>query len=483
MSSPGFLLAVVGLLGVGVVGCSPEEGDGEERQNSALIGNGGTADPGKAKSDRVMGTSEVWGRKVILHISDGDNMGWASIENGDPGDEIWLDKSIDGGFNWQGRVGKTEIPKGGRSWRTQMVGIDGTTSAGPSWGVLRACGKAGNRREVTCTPWFRGMAHSATPIEAAAVAMMQFYDPITHIYRTTGWWNSANALTAMIDYQDRTGDKTFEYVINDVFVHNLKKHDDNYRNELMDDTGWWALSWVRAYDVTGDKKYLDMARGAADYLWKFEDGTCGGGLWWTDEKKYKNAITNELFIKLAASLHNRIPGDTDYLAKAEKTWAWFDKSGMINGNHRINDGLNGDCKNNGDVEWTYNQGVILGGLVELHRATKRGELLSRATSIADAATTGDGLNPGGLLREPCEQGGCGLDGATFKGAFVRGLGELNRYLSNHPYDQYLQRQFAVMYAKNRNSLNQYGVKWAGPLEAVNAASQSSALDLFVANRR
>jgi predicted alpha-1,6-mannanase (GH76 family) len=70
-----------------------------------------------------------------------------------------------------------------------------------------------------------------------------------------------------------------------------------------------------------------------------------------------------------AALHNRIGGDTTYLQRAADEWSWFQGSGMINSGHTINDGLNDACANNGDVTWTYNQGVILAGLTELYRAS------------------------------------------------------------------------------------------------------------------
>ena len=39
-------------------------------------------------------------------------------------------------------------------------------------------------------------------------------------------------------------------------------------------------------------------------------------MWWDRERTYKNAVTNGLYVRLTASLHNRIPGDTAWLAKA-----------------------------------------------------------------------------------------------------------------------------------------------------------------------
>jgi len=112
-------------------------------------------------------------------------------------------------------------------------------------------------------------------------------------------------------------------VINEVFERNKDKEDGDFTNLYIDDTLWWGLVWVRAYDITGDNKYLEMAKVDADYCYEYKDDVCGGGLWWTTRRDYKNAIPNELFIKLAAALHNRIPGDTKYLSQAVEVWNWF----------------------------------------------------------------------------------------------------------------------------------------------------------------
>lgn len=60
---------------------------------------------------------------------------------------------------------------------------------------------------------------------------------------------------------------------------------------------------------------------------------------------------------------------------------------MINEKNLINDGLtiNADatCVNNGEITWSYNQGVILGGLAELYKATGNSTLLAKAVDIAE----------------------------------------------------------------------------------------------------
>jgi predicted alpha-1,6-mannanase (GH76 family) len=434
-------------------------------------------DPALAAGDRIAGTSTIGSREVVLHVSDSDNMAWASIGNGHPGDEVWLDRSFDGGRTWQpdgSRLGYTTIPPGQQGSRTLMYNVDNPDAR--DIGAVRACGRGGEQPEDTCTPWARSTVNAATRVDAAATALMQFYDQRRGLWDTTGWWNSANALTALIDYSQRTGSQTYRYAIATTFDLN---QDTSFINEYLDDTGWWGLAWVRAYDLTGDQRYLDMARVTADYMNSYWDDHCDGGVWWRTDMTYKNAVTNELFIKLSAALHNRLPADTVYLARAQQGWNWFKASGMINSEGLINDGLDSDCENNGQTTWTYNQGIILGALVELHRATGDAGLLTDARRIADAATNSTLLNPGGILREPCEPG-CGGDAPSFKGIFVRNLGELDRALPDRPYGAYLTRQADAAYANNRNSLDQYGLSWAGPFDSADAARQHAALDLLTA---
>jgi hypothetical protein len=104
--------------------------------------------------------------------------------------------------------------------------------------------------------------------------------------------------------------------------------------------------------------------------------------------------------------------------------------------------------------------------------------LTVAQRLANASTTDPALNPNGILREPCESGGCGGDGTTFKGVYVRDLGALNGLLASHPYNAYLTRQANSAYANDRTPLDAYGVHWAGPVDSTDAARQQSAVDLM-----
>jgi len=435
-------------------------------------------DPALSPSDRVPVTSTLYGRIFRLHVNDTDAMAWGSVDNGQPGDEVWLDRSFDGGRTWAtgSRLGNTTIPAGAGGWRTGMFNVDDWNTNGV--GALRACGKAGDRPEITCTAWTRSTWNAWDRRTAAATALMMRYDRSTGLFDSNGWWTSANALTAVIANIQRSGMHSYQYAIAGTYDKQINAAQGQFRNEYLDDTGWWGLAWVAAYDVTGDSRYLNTARADADHMFNYWDSKCGGGVYWRTDKTVKNAIPNSLYIQLNASLSKRIPGDTVYRQRAQAGWSWFQSTGMLNASNLVNDGINlSTCKNNGDVTWTYNQGVLINALVQLNGLTGDAGALTTARKIGDALTTSSYLSPSGILREPNEPDTCAGDGASFKGAAIRGLGILNS-ATGGAYTAYLQRNADSAYGKDRDSLDFYGFHWAGPYAGTNHSCQHSAVDLL-----
>ncbi|CAL4870060.1 hypothetical protein MMA231_04358 (plasmid) [Asticcacaulis sp. MM231] len=316
--------------------------------------------------------------------------------------------------------------------------------------------------------------------DGAAKVLSVDYNNETGQWQDVNWWQSANVLTALIDYMQATGTEAYLLIVKDSFRKNQSYQFGDFKGDSTDDTAWWALALIDMYDLTHDPMYLDLARTDEAYIRGYWDEVCGGGIWWDVTKTYKNAISNELYIKLTAALHNRTIGDTVYLDRAIATWRWLQASGMVNPNSLVNDGLDTPtCTNNAGATYTYNQGVILGGLTELAIATEDQAYLKEAQKIADAVIASPHLSPGGILTEPCEPlSTCDLDSTSFKGIFVRNLGELSRVIGHHPYRTYLMTQAQTVTRQNNDGASAYGLHWAGPFDIRSAGRQHSVLDLF-----
>jgi len=210
----------------------------------------------------------------------------------------------------------------------------------------------------------------------------------------------------------------------------------------IDDSLWWCIALLRVHTRNESFPYdTSQFLQSSIHVWNMVqqhawDDVFGGGVWWTDDhthgvlgKGYKNAITNELFLYASTSLY-RATGNSTYLQWAMKEARWLLQSGMINDAFLVNDGLDKYGRNNNGTTWSYNQGVILGGLVDLYHITADASYLSLAVNISSAAmrTLVDSEN---VFSEVCDGGKPGArpcvlndDARIFKGIFVRYLGHL-----------------------------------------------------------
>lgn len=358
---------------------------------------------------------------------------------------------------------------------------------------------------------------------AGAKAMNQNWYNTNNGLWDNAWWNSGNALTTLADLTklrpqqaaslnltgiiqntftkaQRTNVATFKAKQNGMLETSdcIDGHGSgcsrgqslaargfaNFLNDYYDDEGWWALGLIHSYDATGNHDYLNAAVNIFKDMQTGLGGPCHGGIYWSKDRNYVNAIANELYLTVAASLGNRISSDkSHYIDIAKSQWQWFSNSGMINGKNLVNDGLTDDCKNNGRDTWTYNQGVLLGGLAELYKATNDGSYLDRAETIAKAAMAAL-VDGNGVLIEAnrCDVGvsQCSHDLEQFKGIFVRNLRYLNEVRSRSEFRNFILRNADAVWSKDRNGDNKLGVSWDGPYFDATIMTHSSALDALVA---
>ncbi|KAL1836875.1 hypothetical protein VTJ49DRAFT_4541 [Mycothermus thermophilus] len=252
-------------------------------------------------------------------------------------------------------------------------------------------------------------------------------------------------------------------------------------------TAWYGDRWTPAF-AHRSRIFWELAAGGWDTK------LCGGGMIWSPHVlPYKNAVTNELFISASIAMYLHFPGDannspfgdgsgSDDASNAKFYWqprdpvfgkaaqnahTWLTASNMTNDQGLYTDGFhisgldsgNTRCDERNEMVYTYNQGVILSGLLGLYQATGHERYLDEGHSLIEnvihatgfdlarcrpfdmvndddaAITTKEkssplrrsthklppwrGLGRLGILEDACDASGtCSQDGQTFKSIWM-----------------------------------------------------------------
>ncbi|KAK0286772.1 hypothetical protein LTR35_004241 [Friedmanniomyces endolithicus] len=294
------------------------------------------------------------------------------------------------------------------------------------------------------------------------------------------WWQSANILTTMADLASINPDfnNTANFVFKNVFTAALATNGGTWLNGYYDDEGWWAMAFIKVYDVTGSTAYLS----AAEEI--FEDLRTGlnatvlpvAG----NDPAHVNSINNELFIDVAASLGNRVQQKRDYYRRyAEHQANWFLNAGLLTKNNTFHDGLHLATYTAEGPIFSYNQGVILGALVELSKVTGNSTWLDHATETAQG-TIRTLVDHNGIFTETGEFPTHGTTAGQFKGVFARNLAYLQSVRGDESYVALLTKSADSIWQHDRDEDGFLGPDWQGPVYGISAAAQGSALDCLVA---
>ncbi|KAL2017396.1 hypothetical protein VTK56DRAFT_2239 [Thermocarpiscus australiensis] len=273
------------------------------------------------------------------------------------------------------------------------------------------------------------------------------------------------------------------------------------RNQAHDDMLWVVLGWLESIQFVNGHSTLLSAEHRTWYgdrwipafahrariFWElaaqgWDTKLCGGGMIWNPRlMPYKNAITNQLFISASIGMYLHFPGDpnsspfggrsnldhprrvrnvdwrandTIFSKAAKDAHEWLASSNMTNTQGLYVDGFhisgyssgsnNTKCDERDEMVYSYNQGVILSGLLGLFQATGRetylreghtlvqnviratGWDLSRSSSVDDITRLRPGQLPpwhglgrAGVLEDACDMFGiCSQDAQTFKGIWM-----------------------------------------------------------------
>lgn len=234
------------------------------------------------------------------------------------------------------------------------------------------------------------------------------------------WWH-AHALDCLLDGYLRTQDHKYLNRLRKEYEATYRKNGNTFLHNWYDDMEWMALALLRAWDETKETQYKEQVF----LLWEdiktgWNDHQGGGLAWRKNQLDYKNTPANAPAAILAFRLYQRFNREED-LQWGKQILNWLMENLVDPDTSFVWDGINrqGDNKIDYDWKYTYNQGVVIGALVELYKIKKKEELLNRAIQIALITKKLLADPHGGIL--PYEGvDDCGL----FKGIFVRYLCEL-----------------------------------------------------------
>ena len=332
------------------------------------------------------------------------------------------------------------------------------------------------------------------------------------------WWSCANVVEGMIDWMNRTSTTSYDAQIREIYEGNvirgggyemlansMQKNGDwkgqdqqvlarkkkeletprvnasQFRNEYLDDSGWWALAWLAFYERTKESNYLATTISIHEHMasgWRQD-----GGISWALEpdKRGANAITNSLFVVLSARLYC-LTKNQDYLNWAKKALNWQKQVKLYDGFGIVDrPGHRGDY-------WTYNQGVYLGGFEALHAATGEIKYLKEAALVVKSMIEKSGIvTSEKILLEKLSTEG--WDVGMFKGICARYWGLLARSLRRAKIRTDVAAQIEDVLCASRKAVlalpqkqGLYPLEWQSQprAEVVNFNTHASAILLLMA---
>lgn len=250
------------------------------------------------------------------------------------------------------------------------------------------------------------------------------------------WWN-AHMLDVLVDGYERTGDESYLPKMKALLEGIEVRNGGRYQNVFIDDMEWLGIACLRAYQLTDDEQYKEVA----DLLWEEIKGgwsdVHGGGITWkTDTPNLKNAISNAPAAILAMYFYE-IEEDEEDLEWAQNIYAWL-KDTLVDPNTGLVwdhiELINEEAVIKRDWIFTYTVGTYIGAANLLHQATGDQMYLNDANESANAVMNSGQLTKEGLLKDE-GQG----DGGLFKGILVRYLTQLtlNPELSESDQENYV----------------------------------------------
>ena len=160
-------------------------------------------------------------------------------------------------------------------------------------------------------------------------------------------WVAALNVQIAQDAYERTHSPVHRQLVADLMKTFIRQYDYDWStNDWNDDIGWLTITFLRGYQITGEKAYLDKAIYGFNLAYnRGWDTTYGGGGVWENMgdvrrkgEPDKLALSNNPFIIAGVPLY-QITGDAAYLNKAKAMYKWIRENAFDRETGNVNQGV------------------------------------------------------------------------------------------------------------------------------------------------
>jgi predicted alpha-1,6-mannanase (GH76 family) len=203
----------------------------------------------------------------------------------------------------------------------------------------------------------------------------------------TGYWTYAQAFDAVLDGAQRSGGQRYAGLIRAFYD---GRDERGWLVDYYDDESWMTLALIRAYDLTGDRLYLDQAETIfADIMGGWDTTCCGehlGGIWWNKQQAQKATASNAGPVIAGVRLTERTD-DEQYQTFARQVYDFWMEHMVNQETFAIYDHFSPPDGQRFPGNLTYNHGLMVGAALELHAATGEAHFLEEAHGFAHYLAT------------------------------------------------------------------------------------------------
>lgn len=234
------------------------------------------------------------------------------------------------------------------------------------------------------------------------------------------FWNQALIILMVEDRYYFRKDESLKPLINDL-LNAFMEHEKNPKtnditdwtwNDFQDDLLWAGLAFIRGYQITGNKVFLEQAKWDWDFLYKRGyDTELGGGIWWDIHNGNKSGLSNNPAVSMACYLYEST-GDEKYLEQAKDIYGWIYTT-LREPNGAIDENINRQGVKTGSYN-VYNVGAFIEAANALHRVTKDEKYADHAKQSIQFVMR-DRVNENGIMSKWHRDG-------TWQSEFARGMG-------------------------------------------------------------